>query len=111
MQAVADGRNLSLEQVQKFADGRVVTGEQAKEMGLVDDIGGFQDAVDLAKEMAELKGEPRLVYPPDERARFLEDLLGGVTQKVAQAATEAVLAEVARQSTAVEAPGLYYLAR
>jgi protease-4 len=111
MQAVADGRNLSLDQVQKFADGRVVTGEQAKEMGLVDDLGGFQDAVDLAKEMADLKGEPRLVYPPDERARFLEDLLGGVTQKVAESATAAVLAEIERQSTSVQAPGLYYLAR
>ena len=111
MQAVADGRNLSLDQVQRFADGRVVTGEQAKEMGLVDELGGFEDALDLAKEMAELKGEPRLVYPPDERTRFLEDLLGGVTQKVAESATAAVLSEVERQSAQVAVPGLYYLAR
>jgi protease-4 len=111
MQAVADGRNLSLEQVQKFADGRVVTGEQAQELGLVDELGGFQDAVDMAKDMAELKGEPRLVYPPDERVRFLEELMGGMAQKVAESFAEAVRAEVSRQSVSVEGPGLYYLAR
>lgn len=111
MQAVADGRNLPLEKVQKFADGRVVTGEQAKEMGLVDDLGGFQDAVDLAKDMAELKGEPRLVYPPDERARLLEDLLGGVAQKVAEAMAEGLRTEIERQPASIRTPGLYYLAR
>ncbi len=60
---------------EKFADGRVLTGEQAIELGLVDELGNFHDAVDLAKEQAEIKGEPRLVYPPDDRARFLEELL------------------------------------
>ncbi|HTP50666.1 MAG TPA: signal peptide peptidase SppA [Anaeromyxobacteraceae bacterium] len=111
IQAVADGRNLSLDQVQKFADGRVVTGEQAKEMGLVDELGGFQDAVDLAKDMAEIKGEPRLVYPPDDRARFLEELMGGVAQKVAESFGDAIRTEIGRQSASVEAPGLYYLTR
>jgi len=111
IQAVAEGRNLTTEQVQKFADGRVVTGEQAQELGLVDELGGFQDAVDLAKDMAELKGEPRLVYPPDERARFLEELMGGMAQKVAESFAETVRAEVQRQSVSAESPGLYYLAR
>ncbi len=111
IQAVAEGRNLTTEQVQKFADGRVVTGEQAQELGLVDELGGFQDAVDLAKDMAELKGEPRLVYPPDERARFLEELMGGMAQKVAESFADAVRAEVHRESVSADSPGLYYLAR
>lgn len=111
IQAVAEGRDLTVEQVTKFADGRVVTGEQAVELGLVDELGGFQDAVDLAKELAEIRGEPRLVYPPDERARFLEDLLGGVAQKVAQSVAETMRAEVQRQSTTAEGPGVYFLAR
>ena len=111
--AVAEGRDLPVEQVERFADGRVMTGEQAAELGLVDELGGFQDAVDLAKEMAGLRGEPRLVYPPDERARFLEDLLGGVAQKVAQSVAEAVRTEVQRPvgAGASDAPGIYYLAR
>ena len=111
IQAVAEGRDLPVEQVEKFADGRVVTGEQAVELGLVDELGGFQDAVDLAKELAEIRGEPRLVYPPDDRARFLEDLLGGVAQKAAQSVAETLRAEMHRQSTTMEGPGVYFLAR
>ena len=111
IQAVAEGRDLTVEQVAKFADGRVITGEQAVELGLVDELGGFQDAVDLAKELAEIRGEPRLVFPPDERTRFLEDLLGGVAQKVAQSVAETMRAEMQRQSTTSEGPGVYFLAR
>jgi len=111
VRAVAEGRNLPVEDVEKFADGRVFTGEQAKELGLVDELGGFQDAVDLAKELAELKGEPRLVYPPDERARFLEELFGGMAQKVAESVGDAVRAEIRRESAEAQAPGVYYLAR
>jgi len=111
IQAVAEGRDLPVEQVEKFADGRVMTGEQAVELGLVDELGGFQDAVDLAKELAEIRGEPRLVYPPDDRARFLEDLLGGVAQKAAQSVAETLRAEMHRQSTTMEGPGVYFLAR
>jgi len=109
--AVAEGRDLPVEQVEKFADGRVVTGEQAVELGLVDELGGFQDAVDLAKELAEIRGEPRLVFPPDERSRFLEELLGGMAQKVAQAVAEAVRTEIHRQSTSADGPGVYFLAQ
>ncbi|HVP68818.1 MAG TPA: signal peptide peptidase SppA [Anaeromyxobacteraceae bacterium] len=111
VRAVAEGRNLPVEDVEKFADGRVLTGEQGKELGLVDELGGFQDAVDLAKELAELKGEPRLVYPPDERARLFEELFGGMAQRVAESVAEAVRAEFQRESAAAGAPGVYYLAR
>jgi protease-4 len=111
IQAVAEGRDLPVEAVEKFADGRVVTGEQALELGLVDELGGFQDALDLAKELAEIRGEPRLVYPSDERARFLEELLGGVAQKVAQAVADTMRAEMNRQAATAEGPGVYFLAR
>jgi protease-4 len=111
IQAVAEGRDLPVEQVEKFADGRVFTGEQAVELGLVDELGGFQDAVDLAKELAEIRGEPRLIFPPDERSRFLEELLGGMAQKVAQAVAEAVRTEIHRQSTSADGPGVYFLAQ
>jgi protease-4 len=111
IQAVAEGRDLPVEQVEKFADGRVFTGEQAVELGLIDELGGFQDAVDLAKELAEIRGEPRLIFPPDERSRFLEELLGGMAQKVAQAVAEAVRTEIHRQSTSADGPGVYFLAQ
>jgi protease-4 len=107
IEAVAEGRDLPVEEVRKFADGRVFTGEQAMELGLVDQLGGFQDAVDLAKEEAGLRGEPRLVYPPEDRVRFLEEVLGGMSQAVAQA----VRGEVQRQAAAAGGPAVYYLAQ
>ena len=61
--AVARGRGLSVEEVQKIADGRILSGAKAKELGLVDLLGNFQDAVDLAKKMANIKGDVTLVFP------------------------------------------------
>jgi protease-4 len=107
MAAVAEGRKLELGAVRKIADGRVVTGAEAKDLGLVDQLGNFYDAVELAKSEAKLTGEPHLVYPPDERARFLEDLIGGAAGAVA----DAFQARLVRDAQAAQAPGLYFLAR
>tara|TARA_Y100001968_G_scaffold333944_1_gene401580 strand:+ start:19715 stop:20491 length:777 start_codon:yes stop_codon:yes gene_type:complete len=52
--AVAEGRGISNEEVKKFADGRVFTGQQAKELDLVDALGDEEDARKLAAELAEL---------------------------------------------------------
>lgn len=49
---VSDGRELTPEQVEEIARGRVWTGTRAKEIGLVDEIGGFQDAISDARERA-----------------------------------------------------------
>ncbi|HEX5377013.1 MAG TPA: signal peptide peptidase SppA [Phenylobacterium sp.] len=57
---VATGRGLPESRVREIAKGRVWTGVQAKELGLVDEIGGFYEAVDKAKALANIKGEPRL---------------------------------------------------
>jgi protease-4 len=59
---VKEGRKLSTEEVEAAAEGKVYTGTQALELKLIDKIGGFMDAVDLAKEEAKIIGEPRLVY-------------------------------------------------
>jgi protease-4 len=57
---VAAGRKLPVERVREIAKGHVWTGAQAKELGLVDEIGGFYDAVAKAKQLAGIKGEARL---------------------------------------------------
>ena len=44
-------------------------------MGLVDSLGNFQDAVDITKSMAHIKGEVKLVYPEKKRRSLLWDLL------------------------------------
>jgi len=59
--AVAKGRKMSLDQVRKLADGRIFTGNQAKEVGLVDELGGKREAIQLATELAGIKGEPEVV--------------------------------------------------
>ena len=53
-EAVAEGRNLSVEEVRKFADGRIFTGTQAKELGLVDEIGDEFDAREIAAKMVSI---------------------------------------------------------
>jgi protease-4 len=57
---VAEGRKLPVDRVRQIARGRVWTGAQAKQLGLVDEVGGFYQAVDKAKTLAGLTGEPRL---------------------------------------------------
>lgn len=68
--AVASGRSLSADDVRKFADGRVFTGRKAKELKLVDELGGLQDAVREAGKLGGIQGEPRIEYPTKERPLF-----------------------------------------
>jgi protease-4 len=105
--AVAEGRRLDVAKVREVADGRVFTGAEAKERGLVDQLGNFYDAVELARSEAKLTGEPTLVYPPDDRGRFLEHLVGGAAGAVA----DAVAVRIARGAAAAQEPGIYFLAR
>ncbi|RJR27524.1 MAG: signal peptide peptidase SppA [Desulfobacteraceae bacterium] len=75
VEEVARGRNLSVEKVNGIADGRIFSGAKAKELGLVDRLGTLEDAVELAKELAGVKGEISLVYPKKPRLR-LSDFIG-----------------------------------
>jgi protease-4 len=63
---VAKGRGKTVEEVDAMAQGRVWTGSQAKEKGLVDEFGGLEKAIDIAKELAQLpadKDVKRVVFP------------------------------------------------
>jgi protease-4 len=57
---VAEGRRLPVAQVQAIAKGHIWTGVQAKSLGLIDEVGGFQQAVDRAKALAGISGAARL---------------------------------------------------
>jgi protease-4 len=63
---VAAGRSLDVETVDRIGRGRVWTGEQAKELGLVDHLGGMDTAIQLAKEAVGIAAEASvtLVYYP-----------------------------------------------
>jgi protease-4 len=72
IEAVAKGRNLPKEKVIKIADGRIFSGEQAQQLGLVDQLGNFQDAIDAAAKMCGIVGEPRIQYPEKRRPSIWE---------------------------------------
>lgn len=59
---VATGRKLPTAEVEKLAQGRVYTGSQALAVKLVDKLGGFTDAIDVAKAEGKIPGEARLIY-------------------------------------------------
>jgi len=80
VQAVADGRGLKYDDVKSIANGKVWTGEQAKDMKLIDSVGDFETAVaDTAKSVG-ISGEPTLVHPEKERKTLMDLLLGDVSQ-------------------------------
>ncbi|MBW1678722.1 MAG: signal peptide peptidase SppA [Deltaproteobacteria bacterium] len=78
--AVAEGRNLEKAQVEAIADGRIFTGAQAKELGLIDVLGNFHDAINIAAMMVGIKGEPELIYP-EKRYSLLDYLIEKTCQK------------------------------
>jgi protease-4 len=75
---VAAGRKLSPDRVRQIAKGHVWTGVQAKNLGLVDEIGGFYEAVAKAKTLANITGDARLkrMTPPGSPLEALQKMLG-----------------------------------
>lgn len=74
--AVAAGRGLAPEAVRKLADGRIFTGAQARDEGLVDELGSLYDAIDLSARLAGIEGEPEVIYPRKKSVGFWKALMG-----------------------------------
>ncbi|MBM3148954.1 MAG: signal peptide peptidase SppA [Chloroflexi bacterium] len=72
---VAEGRGLDVEKVRSLATGQLYTGEQAKELGLVDELGGLDTAIDLAGKLAGVE-RPKVEYYRREAPSLLSSLLG-----------------------------------
>jgi protease-4 len=73
---IAAARGMEEDIIQELADGRVYTGEQALEVGLIDSLGNFTDAITIAADMGGLDIEaPRLIYPKVDRKFSLFNLL------------------------------------
>ena len=91
---VADGRNMNLDAVQEVAQGRVWTGTQAKENGLVDVIGGLEMAINIAAEKAGLATDDyRLVNFPTVEEPF-EKIMKEITGSSAKTQQEILKAEL-----------------
>jgi len=78
VEAVVEGRNLPVSEVRQAADGRIYTGRQAKELRLVDELGGLQDAITYVSTTLGLEGKPRLVQEGKERLWWLKYMLESV---------------------------------
>lgn len=91
---VAEGRGLSFEQVDEVGQGRVWTGENALEIGLVDVLGDLNDAIKIAEEMSGLE-HYRLVKLPKQKDP-IEELLGGFSTKVKASVIEKELGTAAK---------------
>ena len=102
VEKAAQGRNTTPERIDAIGQGRVWTGRQAKEIGLVDELGGLERAVALAKQRAKIAQDTEVelvIYPPkksiydllsdplgsNDRTSTLASLLGFGNPKVVQA--------------------------
>src|SRR5262249_37861616 len=86
VEKVAQSRHSSPEKIDALAQGRVWTGRQAKVNGLVDEIGGLDRAVEIAKERAKISPDASVelvVYPPRKSFyELLSDQLTGASESV-----------------------------
>lgn len=81
VQAVVTGRKMDRAKVAEIADGRILTGEQARKLGLVDELGNLQDAIDLAAKLVGIEGRPQVIYPRRKVTLWdlvLKDLTRGI---------------------------------
>jgi protease-4 len=82
VEAVLEGRSLNEEKVRPYFDGRVLTGRQALELGLVDEFGNINDGLAKAAEMAGLPYVPDEIYEPErERPGLIGFLFGEAVSK------------------------------
>jgi len=81
VKAVAEGRKLPVDDVRKIADGRILSGEQAKAAKLVDKLGNLQDAIEEAGRLGGISGEPSIITPPKKKVSYLDLLAGGAEEK------------------------------
>ena len=96
IERTAAARHMAPEKVDEIAQGRVWTGEQARQLGLVDELGGLYKAIDMAKQRARIPADEEVnlvVYPP--RRSFFEvvsdELASPVGRLKAQYTSEALL--------------------
>jgi protease-4 len=70
---------MDAEKIRNLADGRVFTGTQAKDLGLVDGLGNFYDTVDEFKKVLKISGKPNLVYT-EKPFSFSKWLIGSMAR-------------------------------
>lgn len=70
--AVADARDLDTKQIDKVADGKIYTGEQALKLKLIDELGTINDAIRMAGDLGGIEGKPEVIYFPKKKSRLMD---------------------------------------
>lgn len=96
LDVVSKERKMDKEKLKEYANGRVFTGRQAKDIGLIDSLGTFEDAVIIAGRMAGIEGEPSLVREK-ERSSLAERILDGFTNNEIKSIKEEIKDEFMNQ--------------
>jgi protease-4 len=86
VRAVAAGRKLPVARVAALADGRILSGEQAKDLQLVDRLGTLQDAIEEAGRLGGIAGEPDVIHPPKKKGKMLDLLMEESSSRIDQLA-------------------------
>jgi len=73
---VAHNRKIPLARLKTLAEGRIYSGEEAKQVGLVDEFGNLPDAIERAGRLGGIKGKVKAVYPEKEGYSLLRLFLG-----------------------------------
>lgn len=89
---IVDGRGMDRDDVIALADGRIYTGRQALELGLIDELGDFDDAISKAADLGGISGEPRIIEY--ERVPDFQDFFGGLNARLQTTETEALIGTV-----------------
>jgi ClpP class serine protease len=93
LQGVAAGRHMKVEDVDKIAQGRVWTGERARKLGLVDELGGLHTAIVRARELARIPANEKVsLLPLPPHRSFFERLLEPSEDEIAFAPTASLQA-------------------
>jgi len=75
IEKISENRGINIEEVKKFSDGRIFSGTQAKELGLIDEIGSQSDAVDLIAKMADMRKKPVIINLTRKKS-FIQKIMG-----------------------------------
>ena len=70
--ALADARDLDTKQIDKVADGKIYTGEQALNLKLIDELGTINDAISMAGDLGGIEGKPEVIYFPKKKSRLMD---------------------------------------
>ncbi len=84
---IAEGRGMEMEKVSEIADGRIFTGEEAVELGLVDRLGNQEDAIERAGRLGGIEGDVHPVYLPKRETSLLDLLTESITKALSNRLT------------------------